>query len=690
MKIQLKRSNQLQDYGDGNEAKRPTAAQMEFGELAVNYNSADPAIFMEDSDGNIIRIAGNNAIGGDQDLGYTPNGDLAGTVTITDGTDAIIPIATDTVAGLFTGAEKQKLDGIETGATNQDLGYVANGDNDGTVTITSGSNATIPVATNAVAGLFTGAEKQQLANLVAEGATNQDLGYTPNGDNAGTVTITDGTDAIIPIATDTVAGLFTGAEKQALAGLDGAEANVAPLIVQETAPAARFTNDLWWANSDEDDGGGRLYAWTGSEWVDTSIPGGALTQTDGDTRYLSAINNDTAAGAITFEGLTTHEAGVSVTGGSAAGVVDGFYGESNQVFVATNGVKYGNFGTPSLNNRVVQFGEDVQLATSGVNSLYNLHSILSSTGHGAQNIYNVQSTVTADTGTTAGVFLFDAKAAAQTGANVTLYGFHTDIVRARTPNGNTYSIYCRGDAPAYFDGDVTVGGRLRVFTSDANVADSFSIVATEGSSPNGGLTLTLNGASSSKRWLQQLLIYGSEAQISSKGFEFRAGASAPGTERGSIQFNSSGGVNFNETSDYRTKSNVQPLSSAVDIIKALNPISYSRGLSDNVPGFLAHELQEVFPVAVTGAKDATEAIGTLTDWDGTELDTEVTEPSAEELTYTEEVETNGVATMVTRTRSWSATGSRDALQQADQTKLIPLLTKALQEAFERIEALEGA
>ena len=64
MKIQLKRSNQLQDYGNGNEAKRPSAAQMEYGELAVNYNTADPAIFMEDSAGNIVRIAGVGAEGG--------------------------------------------------------------------------------------------------------------------------------------------------------------------------------------------------------------------------------------------------------------------------------------------------------------------------------------------------------------------------------------------------------------------------------------------------------------------------------------------------------------------------------------------------------------------------------------------------------------------------------------------------
>ena len=53
MKIQLKRSNVL----EGGKAKAPTAAQMEYGELAVNYNTADPAIFLKDSANAIIRIA---------------------------------------------------------------------------------------------------------------------------------------------------------------------------------------------------------------------------------------------------------------------------------------------------------------------------------------------------------------------------------------------------------------------------------------------------------------------------------------------------------------------------------------------------------------------------------------------------------------------------------------------------------
>ena len=54
MKIQLKRSNQL----DTGAAKEPAPAQMEYGELAVNYSTADPAIFIKKQDNSIIRIAG--------------------------------------------------------------------------------------------------------------------------------------------------------------------------------------------------------------------------------------------------------------------------------------------------------------------------------------------------------------------------------------------------------------------------------------------------------------------------------------------------------------------------------------------------------------------------------------------------------------------------------------------------------
>lgn len=60
MKIQLKHSNVL----DGSSAKKPTADQMEYGELAVNYNNNDPSVFIKDSTNKVVRIAGKNALNG--------------------------------------------------------------------------------------------------------------------------------------------------------------------------------------------------------------------------------------------------------------------------------------------------------------------------------------------------------------------------------------------------------------------------------------------------------------------------------------------------------------------------------------------------------------------------------------------------------------------------------------------------
>ena len=57
MKIQLKRSNVL----ESGVAKQPTAPQMEYGELAVNYNATDPVIFIKDSTDQIIRLTNINA-----------------------------------------------------------------------------------------------------------------------------------------------------------------------------------------------------------------------------------------------------------------------------------------------------------------------------------------------------------------------------------------------------------------------------------------------------------------------------------------------------------------------------------------------------------------------------------------------------------------------------------------------------
>jgi hypothetical protein len=119
------------------------------------------------------------------------------------------------------------------------------------------------------------------------------------------------------------------------------------------------------------------------------------------------------------------------------------------------------------------------------------------------------------------------------------------------------------------------------------------------------------------------------------------------TNVGNIFFNS-GGVQFNTSSDYRRKENVVSLTGAIDRVKTLSPkrlnfISESSVIRD---GFLAHEVTAV-PEAITGTKDEVATEDSVSHKKG------------------------------------------DPIYQAiDQSKLVPLLTAALQEATTKIETLE--
>ena len=110
---------------------------------------------------------------------------------------------------------------------------------------------------------------------------------------------------------------------------------------------------------------------------------------------------------------------------------------------------------------------------------------------------------------------------------------------------------------------------------------------------------------------------------------------------GSITFNGSA-VSYNTSSDYRLKENVVALTGAKDRVNQLNAYRFnfiSDPTNQVVDGFLAHEAQAVVPEAITGEKDATFDDGT------------------------------------------------PKYQQIDQSKIVPLLTAALQEAFAEIAAL---
>ena len=83
-------------------------------------------------------------------------------------------------------------------------------------------------------------------------------------------------------------------------------------------------------------------------------------------------------------------------------------------------------------------------------------------------------------------------------------------------------------------------------------------------------------------------------------------------EVGSITQNGTTGVLYNITSDYRLKEQVQPLVGGLARVNALKPSVYKwKSDGSNGEGFLAHELAEVVPFAVSGEKDAVNEDGSI-------------------------------------------------------------------------------
>jgi len=69
-------------------------------------------------------------------------------------------------------------------------------------------------------------------------------------------------------------------------------------------------------------------------------------------------------------------------------------------------------------------------------------------------------------------------------------------------------------------------------------------------------------------------------------------------------------VGYNSNSDYRLKENIVPMTGALAKVAQLNPVTYTWKASGTAgQGFIAHELQEHFPEAVSGEKDAVDAEG---------------------------------------------------------------------------------
>jgi hypothetical protein len=142
--------------------------------------------------------------------------------------------------------------------------------------------------------------------------------------------------------------------------------------------------------------------------------------------------------------------------------------------------------------------------------------------------------------------------------------------------------------------------------------------------------------------------------------------------RGSIQTNSTNTL-YNTSSDYRLKENVAPMVGVLATVSALKPCTYTWKVDgSDGQGFIAHELQEVIPDCVTGEKDGTEDIGTITDANGGIVSTNVKEPHS-----------------IGEGLTWTKTGTEPKYQMVDTSFLVATLTAAIQELKAELDATKA-
>ena len=182
--------------------------------------------------------------------------------------------------------------------------------------------------------------------------------------------------------------------------------------------------------------------------------------------------------------------------------------------------------------------------------------------------------------------------------------------------------------------------RIRLFNDGDIFLGSASVAATHGSSNSSrGLVYDSDGGTGNHPFLS--VQHGSRSSGNPAHIKFQTS----GNEEGSIRQSNLGfEISYNNTSDYRLKENVVDISDGITRLKTLKPRRYNwiaDETNTTTDGFLAHEVMTAVPQAVTGTKD--------------------------------EVDEN----------------NKPVYQQIDQSKIVPLLVAALQEAIGRIEALEA-
>ena len=224
------------------------------------------------------------------------------------------------------------------------------------------------------------------------------------------------------------------------------------------------------------------------------------------------------------------------------------------------------------------------------------------------------------------------------------------------------------------------GSQIRFYTHPTTTSNISDITERMRIDSTGSLLINNTGASPLNSG--RVRIYNDTAQDAIKTYQATAGTTClwnrinatssyfavfnyNGSGVGTITTNGSATA-YNTSSDYRLKENVITDWDATTRLKQLKPsrFNFIADADTTVDGFLAHEVSSIVPEAISGTKDAVEV------WkDGEELPNDVSVGD-------NKLDADGNTIPV--------------MQGIDQSKLVPLLVKTIQELEARITALENA
>jgi hypothetical protein len=378
--------------------------------------------------------------------------------------------------------------------------------------------------------------------------------------------------------------------------------------------------------------------------------------------FATTADSSTFVGFQAGQGIT----GVKLTGnsntavGKDAGLLLQGAANANTLLGATAG---DNITTGDSN---IIIGNGIDAASATADGQLNIGGMIFGTGGASASLIGIgtdapfcdlhvgfSDSTTTDLNSGAGVLINNLSTGTGTLAPLLFSTDSANRVRSAIAHVDTGG-YGKGDLAFYTMSDGSTSGATIDTSDEAMRIDS-----------SGNL---LVGTTSTAKTSNGFRIEGGQANTSrGSGGDFMLFFdTAAGATVGTISNSGGSATAYNTSSDYRLKTDAQPMTGASARVQALNPVNFEWIASGaRVDGFLAHEAQAVVPEAVTGTKDAM-------------MDEEYEVTPA---VFDEDGNETSEAVMATR--------SVPDYQGIDQSKLVPLLTAALQEALTKIDAMEA-